>query len=294
MAGGSSRSALNVAFAKENNIAEITAKATSQTICSSLIGTGFGLGIAAYIGQSSSLALFCFSGIAFVHLWTSWKSVKTVPLSTLNPTRLWLLAQDFVNKSTREDTAAFKSFAKSRSSGDLKFKAFRTPADLCSQDPIIPYLSKDTRLIFGANLAKLVSLHSDSVRIAFRAMQKIPEYNKSRYLIIPDDTISPNSFFIILHTKASSADILQAALQASYWKNISSRGYGSSSNTNPIPENINTKAEMTKKFEETFGMVKMSLMEAERSLDGFMQKLQECGWKTEQAVVEVVKQRATW
>jgi hypothetical protein len=37
-----SRSAFNVAFAADNNIADITAKATSQTICTSMAGTAAG------------------------------------------------------------------------------------------------------------------------------------------------------------------------------------------------------------------------------------------------------------
>lgn len=42
MSGGSSRSAFNVAFAADNNIADLTAKATSQTICTSMAGTAAG------------------------------------------------------------------------------------------------------------------------------------------------------------------------------------------------------------------------------------------------------------
>ena len=42
MASGSTRSVFNLTFAKDNNIADITAKATSQWIFSSLIGTAAG------------------------------------------------------------------------------------------------------------------------------------------------------------------------------------------------------------------------------------------------------------
>ena len=42
MASGSTRSVFNLTFAKDNNIADITAKATSQWIFSSLIGTAVG------------------------------------------------------------------------------------------------------------------------------------------------------------------------------------------------------------------------------------------------------------
>ena len=42
MASSSTRSVFNLSFAKENNIADITAKSTSQWIFSSLLGTAAG------------------------------------------------------------------------------------------------------------------------------------------------------------------------------------------------------------------------------------------------------------
>ena len=42
MAGGSTRSSFNVAFAQNHNIGDVTAKATSQTICTSIFGTAAG------------------------------------------------------------------------------------------------------------------------------------------------------------------------------------------------------------------------------------------------------------
>ena len=43
MASSSTRSVFNLSFAKENNIADITAKSTSQWIFSSLLGTAAGV-----------------------------------------------------------------------------------------------------------------------------------------------------------------------------------------------------------------------------------------------------------
>lgn len=47
MAGGSTRAAFNISFAQGENIADITAKATSQYICTSLLGTCIGIIISA-------------------------------------------------------------------------------------------------------------------------------------------------------------------------------------------------------------------------------------------------------
>lgn len=49
MAGGSTRAAFNISFAQGENIADITAKATSQYICTSLVGTCLGILISSQV-----------------------------------------------------------------------------------------------------------------------------------------------------------------------------------------------------------------------------------------------------
>lgn len=96
MTGGSTRTAFHVSFARMGNIGDITAKATSQTICASLVGTWGGLGIAAGIHQDvvlAGLACACLSG---VHIFSSYKSAMYAPLRTLDAFRLKRIAQSVV------------------------------------------------------------------------------------------------------------------------------------------------------------------------------------------------------
>jgi hypothetical protein len=72
--------------------ADITAKNTSQYIFASLFGTAAGVSCCAYIGQSAPLALLCFSGLAYTSMYSAYRTVKAIPLPTLNSTRLQLLA----------------------------------------------------------------------------------------------------------------------------------------------------------------------------------------------------------
>lgn len=73
MAGGSTRSAFNVSFSRDNNIADITAKATSQTICTSLVGTAAGISLCSAIGQDVNLALGAYVTLAGIHLSTAYR-----------------------------------------------------------------------------------------------------------------------------------------------------------------------------------------------------------------------------
>ena len=84
MVGGATRTAFNVNFAKQSNIADLTAKATSQTICSYLIGNTFGMAICASVGQDVGLAIASCSLLSSAHIWSGWKCTTHVPLSTIN------------------------------------------------------------------------------------------------------------------------------------------------------------------------------------------------------------------
>jgi hypothetical protein len=64
---------LNVFVA--NNIADITAKATSQTIAVSLIGTTLGISVCGVVGQSVPAAFAAYSVFSAIHLYSSMRYV---------------------------------------------------------------------------------------------------------------------------------------------------------------------------------------------------------------------------
>lgn len=68
MAGGSTRAAFNVSFQQDSNIGDITAKATSQTICTSMAGTAAGMALAGGVGQDVWLACAASAALASVHM----------------------------------------------------------------------------------------------------------------------------------------------------------------------------------------------------------------------------------
>ncbi|KAI8102032.1 hypothetical protein M9434_007092 [Picochlorum sp. BPE23] len=96
MTGGSTRTAFHVSFARMGNIGDITAKATSQTICASLVGTWGGLAIAAGIHQDVVLAGMACACLSGVHIFSSYKSAMYAPLRTLDAFRLKRIAESVV------------------------------------------------------------------------------------------------------------------------------------------------------------------------------------------------------
>jgi hypothetical protein len=57
-----------------------------------------GIALASAIGQSVGLALASFAVVGAVHMYTSYTSVRCVPLATLNPTRLQLLLGTYLGQ----------------------------------------------------------------------------------------------------------------------------------------------------------------------------------------------------
>ena len=91
MTAGSTRAAFNVSFIRRSNISDITAKATSQTIATSLVGTVIGASLTKFADQDPTTTIACFAALATVHLFSAHRGVQQVPLATLNNCRLELL-----------------------------------------------------------------------------------------------------------------------------------------------------------------------------------------------------------
>ena len=64
------------------------AKGTSQYICASMLGTVAGASACGVMGQDLTAALMTSAGMSIVTLGASYTTVQTIPLPTLNGTRL--------------------------------------------------------------------------------------------------------------------------------------------------------------------------------------------------------------
>jgi hypothetical protein len=136
MAGGSTRAAFNISFAQGENIADITAKATSQYICTSLMGTCIGILISSQISNNVGAALITSCGIGAVAALLTYKTIRSVPLANLNSTRLQLLIDQY--ELLREGGA-----------GAVPSPVpLPRPSALCASDPVVvlPFYMSQVRL----------------------------------------------------------------------------------------------------------------------------------------------------
>lgn len=262
MAGGSSRSAFNVAFAIDRNIADITAKATSQTICTSLAGTMIGMGAASVVGQSLPAAAACFSSFAAFHIWTAVKSARVVPLATLNPSRLTMLAEMYVKHQhiiMNGDGDILRLLTSHPA-------VLPSPADLAKLDPIIP-----TRwpIAFKQSLKSLVQSWHMHPQLSIAHFLSV--YRRKRHILY----YANKRIHIILHEEASLRDCMVAVLQAVIWH------HKVRSASNPVL------------WQDTC-IAKASLIQAETMHEDFLSALKAAGWDVNGMVLEGDRHRAVW
>jgi len=100
LTASASRASLHQAIAITGNLGDVTAKAGSQSIMASLIGTSLGIGMSSLLSHDTyNFALgFCFLGL--VHQGCNFLSLQSVPLTYFNRQRLHILLERYMEDST--------------------------------------------------------------------------------------------------------------------------------------------------------------------------------------------------
>eukprot|EP00887_Chlorella_sp_A99_P004904 scaffold4.g4904.t1 len=320
MAGGSSRSAFNVAFAGEraqqawwrggagarhadSNIADITAKATSQTICTSLLGTTAGMALAAQVGQDPGLALLAFGGVAATHMVTSAGSVRCVPLASLSAARLELLVSRFLRqldeqRQSSATAAAGEAAAGAGAGGAAPGAAtvaatgagagarrapppLPTPEQLASHEP----LWHRGCIAVGARLSQLAQPEQ-----AQQLARVLPLFRSRRHVLLPADAVAgdglrrrrPQRARLLLHEQAGASDCLLGFLHAC----LLVRRQQQQQQQQQRPEHGDGTREAR--------ALEQALREADCLLPALQAELRRAGWDTGRVVLESRRQRLAW
>ena len=99
LSASASRAALNNHFAIQQNLADLTAKAGSQSIFASLAGTALGVAISPIVGSEWTNVAVGFAALSAVHQVCTFMALTSVPLRTLNRERLHHVLSNFLLNS---------------------------------------------------------------------------------------------------------------------------------------------------------------------------------------------------
>jgi len=87
MSASATRASIHQSFAKQKNLADITAKAASQTVAASVAGTVLGVSLTPLLNQQAELQVAAAALLSCGHVFFSYCGLQAVVLSTLNPQR---------------------------------------------------------------------------------------------------------------------------------------------------------------------------------------------------------------
>jgi hypothetical protein len=99
LASSASRAAIHRSFAREENLADITAKTGSQNILSSLAGTSLGVAISTYCGNDLLLTCTFFSVLSSTSLVFTYLALRYATITALTQDRLDYVLRDFFSGS---------------------------------------------------------------------------------------------------------------------------------------------------------------------------------------------------
>jgi hypothetical protein len=96
LTASASRAALHQAVAISGNLGDVTAKAGSQSIMASLIGTTLGIGLSSLLGHDTYNFAIGFLGLTTIHQGCNYLSLRYIPLAHFNRQRLLLVLDTYL------------------------------------------------------------------------------------------------------------------------------------------------------------------------------------------------------
>ncbi|ETI53067.1 hypothetical protein F443_03939 [Phytophthora nicotianae P1569] len=152
LSASATRAGFHNSFAIRENLADVTAKAGSQGIASSIFGTGLGILISQWTGAHTLNVVAAFSVLSAVHMISTYKSVDCVQLRTLNCQRLHIIATHFLKSSSEaREIPSMKTVSEREVFIPTMLTGYQTLHDksVIHEDATLDQLSQDNPDILG-------------------------------------------------------------------------------------------------------------------------------------------------
>lgn len=144
LTASASRAALHQSLAVTGNLGDVTAKAGSQSIMASLIGTTMGIGLSSLLSHDTYNFAMGFCVLAVIHQGCNYLSLKYIPLCHFNRQRLGLVLEQYIMDSTHG--------------------VIPSPVEVAKQEMFFPLLAADSTkswLSIGSSLEDACPVPSD-------------------------------------------------------------------------------------------------------------------------------------
>ncbi|NP_001030594.1 RUS family member 1 [Rattus norvegicus] len=255
VAGGATRAALTMHQARRNNMADVSAKDSSQETVVNLAGLLVSLLMLPLVSDCLSLSLGCFILLTALHIYANYRAVRALVLETLNESRLQLVLKHFLQR------------------GEVL-----EPASANQMEPLWTGFWPSLSLSLGVPLHHLVSSVSE--------LKQLVEGHQEPYLLCWNQ--SQNQVQVALSQVAGPETVLRAATHGLILGALQEDGPlpGELAELRDMvqagPKN------------ESWILVRETHQVLDTLFPKFLKGLQAAGWKTEKHHLEVDEWRATW
>jgi hypothetical protein len=127
LTASASRAALHQSVAITGNLGDVTAKAGSQAIMASLIGTSVGIGLSSLLQHDTLNFAMGFFFLSVIHQGCNYLSLKYVPLAHFNMQRLGLVLDDLVERQLHNNSTVLSVLSPSHVSKKETFFPLSPP-----------------------------------------------------------------------------------------------------------------------------------------------------------------------
>ncbi|KAL5555667.1 hypothetical protein UlMin_037903 [Ulmus minor] len=204
----STRSCFYAGFAAQRNFAEVIAKGEAQGMVSKSIGILLGIGLANYIGSSTSLSLVSFSVVTCIHMYCNLKSYQSIQIRTLNPYRASLVFGEYLLSgevpSTKEVNDEEPLFPAVPLLNVKPVKKKGQPVVLSSEAKVAAE-QIENRLQLGSKLSDIVKSKEDVLAL-------FNLYRNEGYILAEHK----GRFCVVLKESCSQQDMLKALFHVNY------------------------------------------------------------------------------
>ncbi|XP_040490953.1 RUS family member 1 isoform X3 [Ursus maritimus] len=276
VAGGATRAALTMHQARRNNMADVSAKDSSQWSypggthwCHStdeeishreetlvnLAGLLVSLLMLPLVSACPSFSLGCFFFLTALHIYANYRAVRALVLETLNEGRLRLVLKHFLQR------------------GDVL-----GPTSANQMEPLWTGFWPSLSLSLGVPLHCLIS--------SVFELQQLVEGHQEPYLLRWDK--SQRQVQVVLSQMAGPETILRAATHGLVLEALQGNG--------PLPRELEELRNQVQAGPEkdSWVIVRETHQVLDELFPKFLKGLQDAGWKTEKHQLEVDEWRATW
>lgn len=255
VAGGATRAALTVHQARRNNMADVSAKDSSQETLVNLAGLLVSLLMLPLVSGCPSVSLGCFFLLTALHIYANYRAVRALVMETLNESRLRLVLKHFLQQGEVLDP---------------------TPAN--QMEPLWTGFSLSPALSLGVPLHCLVSSVSE--------LQQLVDGHQEPYLLCWDQ--SRNQVQVVLSQMAGPETVLRAATHGLVLGALREDG-PLPGELEELRRWVRAGPE-----KDSWVVVKETHKVLDKLFPKFLKGLQAAGWKTEKHQLEVDEWRASW